>query len=86
MDATGGSALSPAAVGGRRSRRHHKLRLVKKKTVRKMLARQGLKMRGGEVNPSTGELVPAPPAGGRRRSHKRAHRRSRGRSLFGLRY
>ena len=65
----GGSALSPASVGGRR--RSHKLRLVKKKTVRRMLAKKGLKMRGG------GEDMTAPVAtGGRRhRSHKRTRRR-----------
>ena len=52
------SALSPAAAGGRRhrSRRHAKkgkkaLRLVKKKTVRRMLAKQGLRMRGGTEQP-----------------------------------
>ena len=45
--ATGGAlALSPAAAGGRR-RSHKKLRVVKKKTVRKMLKKMGLKMRGG---------------------------------------
>jgi hypothetical protein len=42
----GALALSPAAVGGRR-RSHKKLRVVKKKTVRKMLKKMGLKMRGG---------------------------------------
>lgn len=42
----GALALSPAAVGGRR-RSHKKLRMVKKKTVRKMLKKMGLKMRGG---------------------------------------
>ena len=90
MESVGGSAhaLSPAAAGGRRSRRHHKLRMVKKKTVRKMLARQGLKMRGGDPDGvvKAAEGAPAAAMGGRRRrSHKRSHR-SRGRSLFGLRY
>jgi len=42
----GSHPLSPAAVGGRR-RSHKKLRVVKKKTVRKMLKKMGLKMRGG---------------------------------------
>ena len=45
--AGGGSALSPAHVGGRRRRSSKKLRLVKKRTVRRMLAKKGLKMRGG---------------------------------------
>jgi hypothetical protein len=74
----GGSALSPASVGGRR--RSHKLRLVKKKTVRRMLAKKGLKMRGGGTEgmaPPSGAASAAAPVGGRRhrRSHKRTHRR-----------
>ena len=85
---TGGaaSALSPSPLsGGRRRRSSKKLRLVKKKTVRRMLARQGLKMRGG-----AGE-APAPPAGddapamgGRRhrRSHRRSHRRGKFLGMF----
>lgn len=82
--ALGGSALSPATFGGRRRSHAKKLRLVKKKTVRRMLAKQGLKMRGG-VGEDT--AVPeTPPTGGRRRRHasKRTHRRRR--SLFGLKY
>ena len=67
-----------ASVGGRR-RKSHKLRLVKKKTVRRMLAKKGLKMRGGgvegmQVNSSAGNSAPV---GGRRRSRK-THRRRRG--------
>jgi len=55
--ATGGAlALSPAAVGGRR-RSHKKLRVVKKKTVRKMLKKMGLKMRGG-ANPDPVVMKP----------------------------
>ena len=69
QEMSGGSALSPHPVGGRRHRKSHKkLRLVKKKTVRRMLAKHGLKMRGG------GEDAP-PMAGGRRRSKRRTHRR-----------
>jgi hypothetical protein len=106
--AGGALALSPAPVGGRR---HHKLKLVKKKTVRKMLRKLGMKMRGGAGPEAAPVAVPAPMAeaaakmGGaemaeeieaapevtagrrRRRAHtKKTHRRSRGRSLFGVRY
>ncbi len=84
---TNGSAGNSAPFGGRR-RSHKKLRLVKKKTVRKMLARQGLKMRGGAEPETAAEAgVAAPPAGGRRhkKSHKKTHRRHR-RSLFGMKY
>jgi len=93
----GSSALSPAAVGGRRrSRKGLKthLRLVKKKTVRKMLAKKGLRMRGGAepaktdgVVPATGEVVKdAAPAMGGRRHRKTAGRRKsrRSRKVFGL--
>jgi type IV secretory pathway TrbL component len=89
-----GSAGNSAPVGGRR-RSHKKLRLVKKRTVKRMLKKMGLKLRGGagaapEVTPAalasdgaaTG--VVAAPAGGRRRSrkHRKSHRRSR--KVFGL--
>ena len=68
----GGTTASPALVGGRH-KKSHKLRLVKKKTVRRMLAKHGLKMRGGGEEPATSA---APVAGGRRhRSKKRTHRR-----------
>ena len=71
----GGYALSPAAVGGRRRSHKHKLRLVKKKTVRRMLKKMGLKMRGGVESGVPGEVPPAAPGGQtagrrRRRSHK----------------
>ena len=85
---TVGTSYAPAPIGGRR-RSAKKLRLVKKKTVRRMLAKQGLKMRGG--GPPEGAVEgaktgPAPPAmGGRRRkSHRKSHRR--GKSLFGMRF
>lgn len=81
---TGGSmsALSPASVGGRR-RSHKKLRLVKKKTVRSMLAKKGLRMRGGGTDAAAESVAPA--TGGRRRkSRGRTHRR--GKSLFGMRF
>ena len=92
-----GSAGNAAPVGGRRrSRKGLKtgLRLVKKKTVRKMLAKKGLRMRGGAsaepekadgVVATTGEVVQgAAKLGGRRRSRKgrKSHRRSR--KVFGL--
>ena len=83
---------SPAsAKGGRRGKRSaKKLRLVKKRTVRRMLKGMGLKMRGGEGATGTTDGAEAPgtgdaSAGGRRRrrSHKRkSHRRSR--KVFGL--
>ena len=74
----GGTTASPANFGGRRHHgKSHKLRLVKKKTVRRMLAKHGLKMRGGE-DPAMGSKstsTAAPMAGGR---HRRSHRKSRG--------
>lgn len=77
-----GSAGNAAPFGGRRRSHGKKLRLVKKKTVRKMLAKQGLKMRGGgaEVVAAEGAAV-----GGRRHRSKKHTRRHR-RSLFGLKY
>jgi len=86
--------MDPVATGGRRHKRSaKKLRLVKKKTVRAMLAKKGLKMRGGgeptgaEASPAGGShgppLSPAA-AGGRRRRHGKTHRR--GKSLFGIKY
>lgn len=76
------SALSPLPLsGGRRRRSGKKLRLVKKKTVRRMLAKKGLKMRGGAEPETMDEVLPE---GGRRRSHRRSVRRShRRRGLFG---
>ena len=49
------SALSPGAVGGRR--RSKKLRLVKKKTVKRMLKKMGLKLRGGNGSPMAAGAV-----------------------------
>jgi len=82
----GSSALAPAHVGGRRRRSSSKkLRLVKKSTVRRMLKKQGLKMRGGmDAAAADGASAPAEPATGGRRRHSRRHsRRSRRRGLFG---
>ncbi len=87
----GFTALSPASVGGRRGSRK-KMKLVKKKTVRRMLKKMGLKMRGGGAVEGQGEVAMdakaadavkavAPPAGGRRRSQRR-----KGKSLFGMRF
>jgi hypothetical protein len=71
------SPLSPVGGGhgymGGRHRKSHKLRLVKKKTVRRMLARHGLKMRGGTQGAPSGAASAAAPVGGRRR--RRTHRR-----------
>jgi hypothetical protein len=88
-----GSAGNSAPVGGKR-RSHKKLRVVKKKTVRKMLKKMGLKMRGGAAGEMTGDkvvtdkeatgvVVPPATAGGKRHRTKKAHRR---RSLFGMKY
>lgn len=73
-------AAVPEASGGRRGRSAKKLRLVKKKTVRRMLSKMGLKMRGGmSTGAPSGSLQPAPLAGGatggRRRRHKRRSHR-----------
>jgi hypothetical protein len=92
--ASSGITHVPAPVGGRRRRTMKKLRLVKKKTVRRMLARQGLRMRGGNPDPTPApESVKSGPApttttgtmGGRRhrKSHGKIHRRK---SLFGMRF
>ena len=72
------SVANAAPVGGRR-RHSHKLRMTKKKTVRKILARMGRKMRGGE-----GEgAEPAMEAGRRHRhSHKRTHRHRKFLGMF----
>ena len=89
-----GPTLTPASIGGRRRRSMKKLRLVKKKTVRRMLARQGLRMRGGTHGgpaPASAGQASSDPApvigsmGGRRRkSHRKSHRRRK--SLFGMRF
>jgi hypothetical protein len=75
--ATSGHTFTGAPVGGRR--RSQKLRVVKKKTVRRMLAKKGLKMRGGAEPDTAGEAGVAPTMGGRRRkTQKKTHRRRRG--------
>jgi hypothetical protein len=68
--------------------------MVKKKTVRKMLKKMGLKMRGGAAGEVTADkvvddkaapgVVVPPAAGGKRRHTKKTHRRRR--SLFGMKY
>ena len=92
-EVTGGAALSPLPLGGRR-RSHKKVRLVKKKTVRRMLKKMGLKMRGG----AAGELTPdklatdkeavgavvKPAEGGRRRRRTGRKSARRSRKVFGL--
>lgn len=69
--------------GGRRRRSHKKLRLVKKKTVRRMLAKQGLRMRGGghDAQPSVpagGVAETAAHVGGKRHRRKSHSRKRRG--------
>lgn len=93
--ASSGTTSVSAPVGGRR-RSAKKLRLVKKKTVRNMLKKMGMKMRGGGAEPSpapeAAKSGPAPTTGtmgGRRRkSHGKKHGKShrRGKSLFGMRF
>jgi len=91
---TSGHSYAPAPLGGRRGRSAKKLRLVKKKTVRNMLKKMGMKMRGGDPTPApeAAKSGPAPTTGtmgGRRRkSHGKSHRKShrRGKSLFGMRF
>jgi hypothetical protein len=76
-----------AAKGGRRGKRSaKKLRLVKKRTVRRMLKGMGLKMRGGEGATGSTDDAEAPGSGmdgGRRRRRKTAGRRKSRRGLFG---
>lgn len=81
------SALSPAAVGGRR----RKLKLVTKKQARKMLKKLGHKMRGGAETapvavPEAMVDAAAPKGGKRTRRHSSVSRRrssSMGK-MFGL--
>ncbi len=80
------SAGNSAPVGGRR---HHKMKKVSAKTIKKTLKRLGMKPKGRVVikggGPEEGkEGEGAMNMGGRRRRHtKKTHRRRR--SLFGLR-
>jgi hypothetical protein len=91
-------ALSPLPLGGRRRRSQKKLRVVKKKTVRRMLKKMGLKLRGGAAGKVEGSDVitdsKATPAvlagsgddgmeGGRRRRTGRKGKKSRRGKLFG---
>jgi len=87
--AEGFSALSPLPVSGGRRHSAKKLKLVKKKTVRKMLKKMGMKMRGGAPAAAAGpgsvaleapvaDAVKDAAAGGRRRkSGRKSHRRSK---------
>jgi hypothetical protein len=82
MSSGTGAAAAPLegpTTGGRR-RRSQKLRTVKKSTVRRMLKAKGLKMRGGYI-----PLPSAPVTGGRRR-RGRSQKRTRRRSIFGMKY
>ena len=89
---TVGQSYAPMPLGGRRGRSAKKLRLVKKKTVRRMLAKQGLKMRGGgppEGAPEAAKSAPAPTTGtmgGRRRKGRGGKSHRRGKALFGMRF
>jgi hypothetical protein len=90
------TAGNSAPFGGRR---RHRLKLVTKKRARKVLSKMGLKFRGGaDKGPEDApvavpaEMAPkdapaAPAMGGRRhRKTKKAGRRHKRRSLFGMKY
>ena len=90
---TGNAAPVSSGLAGGRRRSGKKLRMVKKKTVRKMLSKMGLKMRGGAEPMASGPA--APPVGGRRRRHRRGgqdpdptvtagRRRRRSRKFLGM--
>jgi hypothetical protein len=94
------TAGNSAPFGGRR-RSGKKMRLVKKKTVRRMLKKMGLRMRGGAAAPdvaatpgvadamkdaANGDAAPVPPMGGRRHSRKHTRRGRSKRGIFGLKY
>ncbi len=84
------SAGNSAPVGGRR---HHKMKKVSAKTIKKTLKRLGMKPKGRVVIKGGGDdedggtgMGPGVGLGGRRRRHtKKTHRRHKRRSLFGLR-
>jgi len=92
-----GSAGNSAPVGGRR-RSHKKLRLVKKRTVKRMLKKMGLKLRGGadaaagpvEVKPETlaadkdATGVAAETGMGGRRRRRTGRNGKKSRKVFGL--
>jgi hypothetical protein len=91
VKAGGGVALAPLPVGGRR-RSAKKLRVVKKKTVRRMLKKMGLKMRGGNYHMGGGdggeggeggEGAAGDGAEGGRRRRRRTGKKSSRRGLFG---
>jgi hypothetical protein len=87
--AMGSPAPAVGKKGGRRGKRSaKKLRLVKKRTVRRMLKGMGLKMRGGEGATGTTDDAEAPGedmSGGRRRRTGRKGKKSRrSRKVFGL--
>jgi hypothetical protein len=75
-----GAAAAPYGVSGGRRRSGRKLRMVKKATVRRMLKSKGLKMRGGGEDVKEGDDA----MGGRRR--RKTGRKTRRRSLFGMKY
>ena len=77
-----GSAGNSAPVGGRR-RSGKKLRLVKKKTVRRMLKKMGMKMRGGGPDPVV-TSEPAASAPAKMTAGRRRHRKTKSKGLFGL--
>lgn len=82
-----GTAGNSAPVGGRRGRKS--VRKVSAKTIRKTLRHLGLKpkgrvvLKGGDVPAApAAAAAPAAPTGGRR--HRKSHRKSGLRKLFGL--
>jgi len=91
LNGTAANAAPVAASTGGRRRASKKLRLVKKRTVRKMLKKMGLKMRGGDgATGSTDEAeapgtgVSAGEEGGRRRRKSGRKSRRGSRKYFGV--
>lgn len=85
-----GTAGNSAPVGGRKSRRRsHKVRKVSAKTIRAAVRKLGLKpkgrvvLKGGDVPTAPAAAMAAEaPKGGKK--HRKSHRKSGLRGLFGL--
>jgi len=90
LNGTAANAAPVAASTGGRRRSNKKLRLVKKRTVRKMLKKMGLKMRGGDGATGATDEAEAPGTGvagtegGRRRRKSGRKSRRHSRKYFGV--